>query len=91
MKENGFDDEMVECHYKEAVIYIPVKLFTEMTMRTQVPGQKFIRYKQGAKIYGMSERSFYELANEAGAVHEIRGMRLVKIDTLDNYIEYFKK
>ena len=37
----------------------------------------FVRYKDGSKIFGMSEREFIDLSKRAGAVHKIGRMALV--------------
>lgn len=82
---------MVECHYNGAVIMVPLKIFLAMTMRTQYDERRFVRYKEGAKIYGMSEREFNKLAHDAGAVYKRNKMALVKLDIIDRYLEYFRE
>jgi hypothetical protein len=91
MGNSRFDENMVECHYNGAVIMVPVKTFLTMTMRTQVDGKKFVRYKEGAEIYSMSEREFNKLAHDAKAVYKRNKMALVKLDIIDRYLEYFRE
>ena len=90
MKENK-DNEMVECHYKGAVIYVPAKLFVSMTMRMKFDHKKFIRYKDGATMYGMSMSSFKDLVKNSGALyHPSEKVALINVQKLDEYLEYFK-
>ena len=85
------DAEMVECHYKGTVINIPEKIFLEAVTDMQFEGKKFIRYKEGARLYSMSEREFYSLAHEAGAVYKKNGIALVKPAVVDEYLEGFRE
>ena len=92
MRKSSFnEEEMVECHYNGAIINIPVKIFISMTMRTQYDGKKFVRYKEGAEIYSMSEREFYKLAHDANAVYKRNKMALVNMEILDKFMEYYRE
>ena len=90
MSNSVFADEMVECHYNGAVIYVPVRLFISMTMNMQFDDRKYIRYREGARVYGMSEHSFSKLASDADAVYHPNKMALVNISEFDEYMKYFK-
>ena len=76
----------IECHYKGIVMYITLKMFHSMAVRTQFDGRKFIRYSEGAQVYGMCEREFIKLAQEAKAVYKRNRMVLVNLEILDEYI-----
>ena len=76
----------IECHYKDIVMYISLKTYHSLVVRTQFDGRKFIRYKEGAQVYGMSEREFFNLAKDAKAVYKRNRMVLVSIEALDEYI-----
>ena len=90
MKESK-ENEMVECHYKGAVIYVPAKLFVSMTMRMKFDHKKFIRYKDGAEMYGMSMSSFKDLVKNSGALyHPSEKVALINVQELDEYLKYFK-
>lgn len=91
MNRCSLNEEMVECHYNGAVINIPVRLFLSMTMRTQFDKKKFVRYKEGAEIYSMSEREFYKLAHDANAVYKRNKMALVNMEVLDKFMEYYRE
>ena len=92
MRKSSFnEEEMVECHYNGAIINIPVKIFVSMTMRTQLDRKKFVRYKEGAEIYSMSEREFYKLAHDANAVYKRNKMALVNMEILDKFMEYYRE
>ena len=69
MRENSNHEEMVECHYQGSIIYVPVRTFIEVTMKMRLEKRRFVRYKEGAKHYSMSENKFRELADAAEAVH----------------------
>ncbi len=56
-----------------------------------VSGQKkFVRYKEGQQLYSMGKHAFRALADEAGAVYAIKGVRLVNTQIIDEYLENFK-
>ena len=95
MKESDFNN-MVECHYRGSVTFIPVKLFFSMTSRIGFEDRKFVRYKDGARIYSMSENSFIALANDAGAVYHpgLKGqpgkIAMVNVALFDEFLECFR-
>lgn len=63
----------------------------ERSMRvTKEQKKKFVRYAEGAEIYGMSLRKFQDFAKEAGAIHKVGKMVLVSCDIIDKYLETFK-
>ena len=84
-------EEFVECHYNGAIVQIPVKLFVSMTMQTQFDRKKFVRYKEGAELYSMSEREFFNLAHDANAVYKRNKMALVNLEILDKFMEYYRE
>ena len=79
MRENSNHEDMVECHYQGSIIYVPVKLFVEVTMQMQVNGRPFVRYKDGARLFSMSQNKFRELAITADAVHHFDKIALVEV------------
>jgi len=89
--ENLDNKQLVECHYNGAVIQIPVRLFLKMTFRLQYDNKKFVRYKEGAQMYGMSEREFMKLAHDAEAVYKRNKMCLVNVELIDKFLEFFKE
>jgi len=91
MREPKDYDNMVECHYKGAVVYVPSKLFTSMTMNVAYNPKKYVRYSEGAKMYGMSLSSFKELVRDSGALyHPSEKIALINIERLDEYLELFR-
>ena len=86
MIENSNHDEMVECHYQGSIIYIPVKTFARATLLVQLEGRRFVRYKEGAKLYSMSENKYRELADAAEAVHHFGKMVLVDTVKIDEFL-----
>ena len=55
-----------------------------------VGAKKYVRYKNGCQLYGMSQSKFEQLAKEAGAIRKIDKLVLVNCQDLDEYIESFK-
>ena len=91
MRGNEPIENQVRCECDGMVSFIPRKLYTSMVLRVPYLDKKFIRFKDGAEMYSMSERQFYELARTAGAVHKVGKMCLVKVSVIDDYLEYFKE
>ena len=90
-KDMNLDNmQMVECHYNGVIIQIPVRLFLAMTYRMQFDNRKFIRYKEGAQIYGMSEREFIKLAHDAKAVYKRNKIAMVNVEILDKFMQTYK-
>ena len=91
MREPKDYDNVVECHYKGAVVYVPSKLFASMTMNVAYNPKKYVRYSEGAKMYGMSLNSFKEFVKQSGALyHPTEKIVLINTRKLDDYLEYFK-
>jgi len=92
MAKKIFDNsEMVECHYDGAIVNIPAKLFLSMTLGIPMHDKKFVRYKDGARMYGMCQSEFNILVHDAGAVYKRNKMALVNLELLDKYMEFFRE
>lgn len=61
-----------------------------MRIKNSDKEKKFVRYQEGAEIYGMSLRKFQTIAKDAEAVYKVGKMALVKVDIIDAYLETFK-
>ena len=61
--------------------------YSQIMKKTQ---KKFVRYKEGAKLYSMCQTKFERLANEAKATYKVGKMVLVNQEILDNYLETFR-
>lgn len=86
--EFGKEDKVVECLYQGTIVKIPVEIFfSEIFGPELVYEKKFLRYKDGAELYGISKNLFKEMAHEAGAVYKRNGMVLVKKDTFEEYLD----
>ena len=83
-------DDMVACIYKGSVTYVPEKTFLRMTFGMTLDEKKYVRYKEGAYIYGMSEHSFMRYANAADCVYRANKIALVKVSEFDEYMKYLK-
>ena len=84
------NEEMVDCYHDGVVTHIPKKIFMQMVMRTQIPDKKYVRYKEGAEMYSMSERQFFKLAHDANAVIKYGKLVLINVEIIDRYLEYFR-
>lgn len=49
--------------------------------------KKYVRYEEGAQLLSMGIHAFTELAKEAGAVRRIKGVCIVNMEILNEYIE----
>ena len=84
-------EDQVRCEFEGTVMYVPRKIFCMMVLRCQYPDKKYIRYKEGAVMYSMSEREFYKLAHNAGAIHKVNKMVLVNVAKIDEFLNYFRE
>lgn len=87
----GSPEHLVECHYRGAIVKIPDRVFFSALTKMQYENKKFIRYKDGAALYSMSERSFYKLAHDADAIYKYNKIVLVNIAKIDDYLEFFRE
>ncbi|MBR4342098.1 MAG: hypothetical protein IKP88_05285 [Lachnospiraceae bacterium] len=53
--------------------------------------KKFVRYKEGQKLYSMGKQTFRDLADEAGAVYQYKGCCLVNTQIVDEFLENFRR
>lgn len=53
--------------------------------------KKYVRYQEGAELYSMGVHSFRDIAKEAKATVKIKGIVLVNIEILDEYLELFRE
>ena len=61
-----------------------------MAVKVNDKEKKFVRYKEGADMYGMSLRKFQDVAKDAEALYKVGKMVLVKVEVMDRYLETFK-
>lgn len=52
---------------------------------------KYVRYKEGAILYSMCQKTFEKLAKESKAVIKYGKLVLVKCEDVDRYLELFKE
>ena len=52
--------------------------------------KKFVRYAEGAKLYGMGISKFQQLAKNAKACYKVNQMVLVNVEILDEYLETYR-
>ena len=51
--------------------------------------KKFVRYKEGAQMYSISQKKFEQLAKEANATYKVGKVVLVNCDILEEFLEMF--
>lgn len=89
MKKEKDDDNLVKCIFNNMIFYVPSDVFSMILLRTQrYSTKKYVRYKEGAELYSMSERKFTELANRADAVIHVDKIALVELDKVEKYIRF---
>lgn len=52
--------------------------------------KRFVRYKNGAKLYDVCQSTFEKWAKEAGAVCKVGKAVIVDCEVLDRYLETFR-
>ena len=62
----------------------------DVKQEKKINKKKFVRYKDGAEMYSMSQSKFEELAKDAKAVYKINKLVLVNTEILDEYLESFR-
>ena len=85
------NEDMVKCIFNNAEFYVPSKIFARVLLHSRNAERKFVSYKEGAELYGLSERKFHDLAHEAKATHKYNKRALVQLDLIDRYLEYFRE
>ena len=89
MKKEKDDDNLVKCIFNNMIFYVPSDVFSMVLLRTQrYSTKKYVRYKEGAELYSMSERKFTELANSADAVIHVDKIALVELEKIEKYIRF---
>ena len=59
-------------------------------MQQRINRKRFVRYKEGAKIYSMCQSKFERMAKEAKAIYKLDKLVLVNCDIFENYLETFR-
>lgn len=91
MNDEKNKDVMIRCeHPNGTVSFVPQKVFNRvvMEMENDNPG-KYVTYKEGARLYRMSEKFFREWSNKIGATKHISDNKvIVSVELVDNYLKY---
>ena len=61
-----------------------------MPTKRRADRKKFVRYKEGAELYSMSQSKFEQLARDAKATYKVDKLVLVNCEILDEYLETFR-
>lgn len=52
--------------------------------------KRFVRYKEGAMLYGLCQSTFEKRAKEAGATYKIGKAVIVDCEIFEKYLESFR-
>lgn len=52
--------------------------------------KRFVRYKEGAELYSMSQSKFERIAKDAEATYKLDKVVLVNCDIFEEYLETFR-
>ena len=52
--------------------------------------KRFVRYKEGAKLYGLCQSTFEKRAKEAGATYKVGKAVIVDCEIFEKYLESFR-
>ena len=59
-------------------------------MAEQDKKKKYVRYKEGCKMFSMSQKKFERMAHEANAVYKCNKLALVNLEIFEEYLESFR-
>lgn len=59
-------------------------------MENKLDRKKFVRYKEGALLYSMSQSKFERLAKDANATYKVDKLVLVNCELFEQYLETFR-
>ncbi len=59
-------------------------------MNKKVNKKRFVRYKEGAELYSMSQSKFEAMAKDAKAIYKLNKLVLVNCDIFEEYLETFR-
>lgn len=68
----------------------PRKEIPELEKMVRDKRKKFVRYEEGAQLYSMGFHTFQQLAKDAKAVYHVKGVVLVNVEIIDEYLEAFR-
>lgn len=59
-------------------------------LTTKAKSRKFVRYKEGAEMYGMRQSKFERMARDAKATYKLDKLVLVNTELFEKYLETFR-
>lgn len=62
----------------------------EIRKLQKINEKKFVRYKEGAMIYSMSQSKFERMAKAAGAVYKLDKLVLVNCEVFEQFLESYR-
>lgn len=62
----------------------------EWNVESRVNRKKFVRYKEGAELYSISQSKFERLAKDAKAIYKVDKVVLVNCELFEKYLETFR-
>lgn len=89
MRKTEFED-MVECHYPNGVIaLVPKRIMDRVAFLVEHPEREYVDYKEGARMYSMSERKFFDFVKRTDAKRKVDDKVLINVKELNDFLERF--
>ena len=66
------------------------KIWRKLKRILNVARKKFVRYQEGAELYSIGLHTFQSIAKDEGAVYKVKGVTLVNVEIVDEYLELFR-
>ena len=85
------EETFVVCYSPNGTVHrVPNSIFTKVVMEMENPDlSKYVTYKEGSRMYRMSEKFFREWTNKIGAAKHITENKvIVSVKVVDDYLKY---
>ena len=83
--------KLVDCYLENGVkVQVPKPLFDQVVLKMQFPEREYVSYKEGAILYSLSERKFFDLSKDARARIQYGGRILISVKDVNEYLKYCK-
>ena len=85
------EETYVECYSPNGTVHkVPSTIFARVIHEMEFPDlSKYVTYKEGARMYRMSEKFFREWSNMIGAAKHISDNKvIVSVEIVDEYLKH---
>ena len=81
-------ENKVECRLENGVIVsVPKNVFDQVVLKMQFPDREYVNYREGAVLYCMSERKFFDVARVVKARIQYGGKILVCVKDVNKFLQ----